>query len=130
MKRFMILSVLVVTAAFARATDYKYLVLQQTDGTVIPLSTDGLRLTFSDGNLVASDGTTVSLSSLSMMCFSEDATAIETISYGNDVSAVDVYTVSGVLVGRYESISAAQQALHSGLYVMKNNGGTQKIAVK
>lgn len=130
MKRFMILSVLVVTAAFARATDYKYLVLQQTDGTVIPLSADGLRLTFSDGNLVASDGTTVSLTSLSMMCFSEDATAIETISNGNDVSAVDVYTVSGVLVGRYESISAAQQALRSGLYVMKNNGGTQKIAVK
>ena len=36
MKRFMMITVLVATVAVAWASDYKYLVLQQTDGTEIP----------------------------------------------------------------------------------------------
>ena len=130
MKRFMMITVLVATVAVAWASDYKYLVLQQTDGTEIPLPAEGLKLTFSDGNLVASDGTTVSLASLSMMCFSEDATAIYSLSSDSPAGVIEVYTTSGMLMGHFNSTQAAQQSLQPGIYVMKNNGRTQKIAVR
>jgi len=130
MKRFMLIAVLMATTAFAWASDYKYLVLQQTDGTEIPLPAEGLRLSFSNGNLVASDGTSVSLTSLKMMCFSDDVTAIESLSADSTAGAIEVYTTSGILMGHFDSVPAARLSLQPGIYVMKNNGRTQKIAVK
>ena len=58
--------------AGAAAQEYKYLAVQQTDGKVVSLSVDGLKITFADDNMVATNATgtqTFPLASLSVMNF-------------------------------------------------------------
>jgi hypothetical protein len=116
----------------AKASDYKYLVLQKTDGTTVSLRATGLTFTFADGYLVASDNTVVELKSLQKMFFSNDElTAIEALVADPSVSGdVEIYTTAGALVGRYGSVERARQALSQGVYLMKNGEKTIKIAVK
>ena len=110
-------------AITANAGDYKYLILESNDGTTYSMTAQGLTLTFKDGNLVSTDGTTIPLSSLAKMYFS-DASGISTLSSTTDESQVIIYTISGSVAGIYNDLSSAVANLTKGVYIIKKNDGS------
>ena len=121
-------------ALSARAADYDYLVVRSSVGTVTALSISQLKITFADGQLVAVNSETTqtfNLTSLSKMYFSQAVpTGVERQQLVDDDAAVEVIALSGVSMGRFERLDEARQRLQSGVYVVKQNGKTFKIAVK
>lgn len=135
MKKTLLIIAAAAVVETAQAYDYPYLTLQKSDGTEQSVAVEQLKLTFSDGQLVLSnsDGTTtISLSDLSKMYFSTSATAgISTqITEATDDSPVEVYTLSGMSIGSFESVAEAKKQLKAGIYVMKSKTRTLKITVK
>lgn len=132
MKKTIILTLLGALTLGAPAADYQYLVFTTTDGTQAVAASD-LTLTISDGNLVASSGTTtlatIPLASLTAMEFSNDGTtgieALEGISRGTCSlsNATEVYDLNGRRMASADSLPA-------GVYIMKIDGRTLKVAVK
>ena len=62
------------------ADDFKYIAFENASGEVQTLGVDGLKIAFTDGNLVATsnDGTrTLALSTLAKMYFTQSPTGIE-----------------------------------------------------
>lgn len=121
-------------ALSAWAADYDYLVFRSSDGTETALSVSQLKITFADGQLVAVNSETnqtFNLTSLSKMYFSQAVpTGVERQQLVDDDAAVEVFALSGVSMGRFERLDEARQRLQSGVYVVKQNGKTFKIAVK
>lgn len=133
MKR-VLLSTLALAAVFSmRAADYTYLTLVEQDGTKTSLTAIGLTITFSDGNIVAtnsatSESKTISLSSFASMNFSNSnetttgINAIEAESFGiGDAEAV--YDITG------RQIPAAT-SLPKGIYIIKKGNTVRKIQVR
>ena len=80
-------------------------------------------LTFADGNLVSSDGTTIPLSSLSKMYFTETS-GVTTVQANLPEGAVDAYTPSGIHVGTFGDTRDAINRLPKGFYVIRDTKGT------
>lgn len=129
MKRTLILTLLAALHLGLRAADYKYLVFTLTDHTERAIASENLNITFSDGNLVATNGTTtlatIPLSSLSEMVFSE--TGISGISLittdGLATDQMTVYDMNGRQI-------PAGTALPKGVYILKGQGRTIKMQVR
>lgn len=140
-------------SAHVHGADYDYLILKQTDGTVTALSSASLKITFSDGNLVAttSDGaTTLPLSSLSTMQFSTTSTsgianasvsqaAVSVSGRTVQVTAAEgtpvrIVNLSGMVIAEGVTASDGKQAfgnqLQSGIYIVKVGEKTTKIQVR
>jgi hypothetical protein len=49
-----------------------------------------------------------------------------------DVSnqTVEVFTLNGLVIGRFESLQKAKAELKPGLYLIKSNGKTQKVVIR
>ena len=112
---------------------YPYLVLTANDGTQTVLPVDGLRLTFANGEVVATtnDGQlTFDLSTLYSMSFSETKAETGILHNVDVLQPVEVFTLSGVLRGFFDSLSEAKSALPHGIYIVKQEGKTLKITVK
>ena len=129
MKRLRIVFALLFCTVLCHAEDYPYLSFEKADGSVVSVSVSGLSMTFSDGKLVvANDAGNVgelSVAALSRMFFSADAASIaETVSQGS--TGREVYTLSGVCVGKYD----AAKSLLAGIYVVKEDGKTFKMTVR
>ncbi len=128
------LSLLLMTGMTASAYDYPYLIFKTSSGTVETVSVESLSLSISDGKLVAtnSDGSvSLTLSDLSKMYFSktsEGTTDIQTVE--TTVDKVQVYTLTGMSVGTFESLSQARSSLKNGIYVVKTNGKSYKLNMK
>lgn len=116
-------------ALSANADNYKYLSFELTDGRVQSISVTDLTLTFSNDNLVASDGTTIPLSQLSKMFFSETSgiTEMPTVSH---TGKVEVYNPSGSKVGTFENSQEAKSKLPKGIYIIKDEQRINKIAIQ
>ncbi len=133
MKKFL-LTLIVALASFNSifAGDYDYLIVQKADGTKQSFTAVGLKLTFENGNLVATSGgssATFSLADLQKMFFSSEPAGIKELT--DDANqAVVVYTASGQAVGQYQNLKEAQSRMQRGLYIVKTASGTIKVAVK
>ena len=122
-------------ALTAQADSYPYLTFQNSDGTTQSVSVSSLVLTFSNGNLVAtnSDGSlSITLGDLSKMYFS---TSEENSSSGiSEIEATGgtatVYTLSGTRLGEFGSLSEARTELRKGIYVVVVDGKSYKITIK
>ena len=130
-KVFLLLAVC--TAMMAHANTYQYLVFTNTEGTNTAFSVNNLTLNVDGSNLQVtnSDGTVnVLLTALKSMQFSENSiiSAVENVL--NADAAVQVYSVSGSLLGSYGSLMEAAQTLDAGAYVISNGSVTQTIVVK
>ena len=131
MKRlFLGLFLLTTTAMSAAAGDYKYLAIETSDGTVRTVSVEQLKVTFSDGCLVASsaDGQTqVTLTDLKKMYFTNDAaTAIGTITADEATSLIAdgaVYNLQGMRISN-------PSAMPKGTYIIVKNGQPKKVQLK
>ena len=130
-KVFLLLAVCL--AMMTHASTYNFLVFTNTEGTKTAFSVNNLTLNVDGSNLQVtnSDGTVnVLLTALKSMQFSEDSiiSAVENVL--NADAAVQVYSVSGSLLGSYGSLMEAAQTLDAGAYVISNGSVTQTIVVK
>ena len=130
-KVFLLLAVC--TAMMAHASTYNYLVFTNTEGTNTVFSVENLWLNVDGSELQVTnaDGTvSILLTALKSMQFSEDSiiSAVENVL--NADAAVQVYSVSGSLLGSYGSLMEAVQTLDAGAYVISNGCVTQIIVVK
>ena len=130
-KVFLLLAVC--TAMMAYASTYNYLVFTNTEGTNTIFNVKNLTLNVegSDLQVTNADGTvSILLTALKSMQFSEDSiiSAVENVL--NADAAVQVYSVSGSLLGSYGSLMEAAQTLDAGVYVISNGSVTQTIVVK
>lgn len=135
MKRLLI--TLVISAAFGhsvQAGDFTYLTFRSIDGTEISFSVSQLKITFSNGQLVAENSETnqtISLSDLNKMYFTNSAvTNIEEAQPVEGEADVEIFTTAGVSMGRFSSLNQAKQALSMGVYIVKQSDRTYKIAIK
>lgn len=135
MRRLFLFLMLLIGLAVS-ADEYSYLAFQKTDGTVQTVSVESLSLTIADGVLTATnaDGSkTFTLADLTSMYFSaeqSDVTSIEKIETAQQGSQVTVYSLTGMQMGRYQSVAAARTALKSGVYVVEANGKRYKMSMK
>ena len=130
-KVFLLLAVCL--AMMAHASTYNFLVFTNTEGTKTVFSVANLWLNVdgSDLQVTNADGTvSILLTALKSMQFSEDSiiSAVENVL--NADAAVQVYSVSGSLLGSYGSLIEAAQTLEAGAYVISNGSVTQTIVVK
>lgn len=130
-KVFLLLAVCL--AMMTHASTYNYLVFTNTEGTNTIFSVANLWLNVdgSDLQVTNADGTvSILLTALKSMQFSEDSiiSAVENVL--NADAAVQVYSVSGSLLGSYGSLIEAAQTLDAGAYVISNGSVTQTIVVK
>ena len=130
-KVFLLLAVCL--AMMAHASTYNFLVFTNTEGTKTAFSLKDLMLNVdgSDLQVTNADGTvSILLTALKSMQFSEDSiiSAVENVL--NADAAVQVYSVSGSLLGSYGSLIEAAQTLDAGAYVISNGSVTQTIVVK
>lgn len=135
MKRLFIIFILCAAFGFSvQAGDYDYLAFRNNDGTEISLSVSNLKITFSNGQLVAVNSETnqtFSLSDLNKMYFTNSAiTNIEGDLPTDFDSEVEIFTTSGVSKGRFNNLNQARQTLTKGVYIVKQSDKTYKIAVK
>lgn len=108
--------------------NYSFLTFQTNDGTEYSIAVADLTISFKDGNMVASDGTTLPLSALSKMYFSTTSAIAE---LDGDTGNVIVFDSKGVRIGAYSSLSKALDALGKGMFVIQDKEGrTQKRLVK
>ena len=130
-KVFLLLAVCL--AMMTHASTYNYLVFTNTEGTNTVFSVANLWLNVdgSDLQVTNADGTvSILLTALKSMQFSEDSiiSAVENVL--NADAVVQVYSVSGSLLGSYGSLIEAAQTLDAGAYVVSNGSVTQTIVVK
>ena len=130
-KVFLLLAVC--TAMMAHASTYNFLVFTNTEGTNTIFNVKNLTLNVegSDLQVTNADGTvSILLTALKSMQFLEDSiiSAVENVL--NADAAVQVYSVSGSLLGSYGSLMEAAQTLDAGAYVISNGSVTQTIVVK
>ena len=134
-----VLFILTAMAMQAQADDvtYKYLVFTTDSGTKTFVASEGLKLTVSNGSLVATaaDGTTTTmpLATLTSMAFAESAsgaTGLAETPLGTGQQSVEVFTLAGIRLGTFSSTTQLRQALGAGIYLVKQNGTTKKITVK
>ena len=129
-----------------KADDFTYLTFVTSDGTAQSFTAIGAELTFSDGKVVVTSGAesaTFELTALSRMFFSNEKDEVnedtdpDVVISG--ITATDnrlqaaplaVYTLSGMYVGTFADAASLQTQLRRGLYVIKQNGRTQKIVVR
>ncbi len=119
-------------------TNYDYLVFTTSDGNLLSLTVSELEMTFSNGSLTAvnTDGTyTLTLSEIASMQFSttQEGTlpdAIRCVSQPVMADAVEMFTLSGISLGVFSNVAAAEASLPRGVYVGKQQGSTFKLSVK
>ena len=133
-KRFMFLIFACLSGVMAHADTYPYLSFQKADGTVVSMSVESLTMTFSDGKLVASNGSdirTLMVAELSTMYFSTtDATGIKEVPTSASDGEVEAFDLQGVSLGKFSNLQGMKEKVKAGVYVVKANGKTQKIAIK
>ena len=150
MKRTLTLIAAIGCLATAQAQDYNYLVLRLLDTSEQTMTTEGLVMTFADGQLTATSGgttTTLALSQLDAMYFSQEdingigaqqqtPTTLRVNGRTLLVSApagsqVLIAGVGGMLVDHYTAGNDAQPtSLRPGIYVVKVNDKSTKIIIK
>lgn len=140
MKRLFSLALLAVSATCgAYAQSYDYLTFQQTDGTEKALPAVGTKITFADGQLVATNGTetlTYSVADVQKMFFAAAASGIASAEVGSSISAtivdgqLKVNAPTGTAVALYNAegrrISTSAR-LDKGLYVVRVGNETLKL---
>lgn len=117
----------------AHAGVYNYLVFTNQAGTTTAFEVSNLTLKVNGSELQVSnaDGTVdLVLTELASMQFSEDKTATGVEDVLNADGPVQVYSVTGTLMGTYNSVVDAAKCLNAGTYVMASGNQTQTVVIK
>ncbi len=119
----------------AQADDFEYITFQTTDGTKVSMTSTSLVITFENGNMIVSnviENQTFALSDLSKMYFSDEteSSGIDETTLSEDSEPVEVFTLTGISLGSFDNLKQARTTLQHGIYVVKSQRQTFKIAVK
>ncbi len=118
----------------AHADSYPFLTFQKSDGTTVSMESASLVMTFSDGKLIASNGTDsqeLTVADLSKMYFSESgATGIQDVDVSDADGEVEVFSLQGVSYGKFSTVQSFLNTAEPGVYIVKVNGKSQKIMVR
>ncbi len=118
----------------AHADSYPYLTFQKSDGTTVSMESASLVMTFSDGKLIASNGTDsqeLTVADLSKMYFSESgATGIQDVDVADADGEAEVFSLQGVSYGKFSTVQSFLNTAEPGVYIVKVNGKSQKIMVR
>ena len=106
-----------------QAADYTYLTFETTDGAKVSVAVSGLSISIS-GTTLTAGSQSFTLTNLSKMYFSgsDETTAIETVTTAELNDATDIYDLNGHRVQKDQ--------MRRGVYIIKTQSGTHKIAVK
>ncbi len=138
MKKKIVLFMLLLGATSMLADDFAYLQFSKSDGSTQSFPVQGLTITFANGQAVVNSGTStanLSLPELTMMQFSNTSTGISNVTddaTGGKASAasVEVYSVTGSLLGVYKDEPSLRAHLPIGVYILKSGATTKKIIVR
>lgn len=128
-KKVLSLTLLAAMSMGMQAADYQYLVFTMSDGTTQCMSATGLTMSFKEGTLTVTNGTTTltfSTAQLAKMQFSNDETAGISSLTIDDAGSDDVQITD--LNGR--RMTQPFKQLPKGVYIIKSNGKTTKVQVK
>ena len=120
-------------AMMSHASTYNYLVFTNQAGstTSFAVSNLTLRVNGSDLQVTNDDGTVnLLLTDLATMQFSIDRVATSVESILNADAPVQVYSVSGALLGEYDSLMEAAQVLNAGAYVISSGNQSLTVVIK
>ena len=127
MKKILLLTLLTSMTASMWAEESGYLVFTLNDGTTKSITTKGLKLTFANGNLTATNSTdnlTIVLASLQKMFFSDEGTTeiAGTEKASDDDGEAVYYDLQGHQVQKNQ--------MRKGVYIVKTKNKTYKMTVK
>lgn len=134
MKKIVLFIVSVVYALVLQAADYPYLVFTNTAGSTTVINVSNLTLNVNGSSLEVNniDGSTsFTLTDLANMQFSKDGstvTAIDNVLVAD--KAVEVYSLLGMRLGTFNSLSEGVNTLSPDVYVIKQNTNTQTIVIR
>lgn len=143
MKKTLLAALLLTAGLSAQAQTYSYLTIEQNGGDQTSFAADGLKITFSDGNMIVKSGadqTTYALSSLSKMFFAIEATGLTEAATADEAySAViadghlKVTAPAGTPVSVYATdgrqVSAAGR-FDKGIYVVRMGNRSAKVIAR
>ncbi len=133
-KKFLFLIGTCLYGVMAHADSYPYFSFQKSDGTTVTMEASSLTMTFSDGKLIASNGTDsqeLTVSDLLKMYFSEDgATGIQNVEISDLDGEVEVFSLQGISFGTFSTLQSFRNTAEPGVYIVKVNGRSQKIMVR
>jgi len=133
MKKFFVTMAVLTGTLAAEAYDFPYLILQSADGNTQAVSVESLTITFADGQLLAvnDDGNqTYTLTDLSKMFFSSSGNATGISTKESVGESVEAFTLGGLSLGTFSSLTEAKSSLKAGVYVLRSKNKTVKIAIK
>lgn len=118
--------------------EFPYLTFIASDGTVTSLGVESLEMTVTkDGNLVAVNSygsKTFTLTSLAKMYFSlsdeSTASGITMAEAEGTTGEVEVFTLTGISLGKFTNSTKAKESLKHGVYILKSKSQTLKITVR
>jgi len=131
MKRILLTVLCVIGMTTAKAYDYTYLVFQTTEGTSSAIDVNDLTITINGSSLIVTNNSgtqSFTLSDLSKMYFSSTAGISDVSSDSNQ--DVEIYTPSGMFLGKFENLPSAQKQLEKGIYIVKTSSKTTKITIR
>ena len=117
----------------AHAGVYNYLVFTNQAGTTTAFEVSNLTLKVNGSELQVSnaDGTVdLVLTELASMQFSVDQTVTSVENVLNADAPVQVYSVTGSVLGTYGSMVEAAKSLQAGTYVISNGDQSQTVVIK
>ncbi len=132
MKRILFSILCTIAACTVQAQSYEVITFESTTGSEV-MKAVGTVITFVDGNLVAKNDAkeiVLPLARLKKFYFAGDPASVDALSAETEVADVVIYTLSGMRLGHYKNIAAAEALLPKGIYVMKSNSTSKKIIVK
>ena len=135
MRKIGMLLAMLVCAVMAQAGEYAYLVFvnQNNDTTALSVADMTLRVQDNSLSVTNAEGTVnFTLTDLQFMQFmTEDGQMAMRLDNVLDANApIDVYTILGVKVGRYNSLLEAAAVLGKGSYVITNGKTSQTIILQ
>jgi maltose-binding protein MalE len=153
MKKFFLIITLVILSVGIQAEAYSYLTFRPNTGNSdVSLSVEGLKITFANGKLVATNSSTTqsfTLTEIASMYFSDTSTgAVNEVNIGSSSvsveggkivvtapqgSVVNIYNIAGASVGNFVASGSKDtydSNLSQGVYLVKVNGKTSKLLVR
>lgn len=133
MRKIIVAFVALMCCSYTQAQDFAYMGFAKADGSELTVSAENLTMTFVDGALCveATDNSlTIPVSELNKMFFTNNAVAgIREI--GSAINGKKyVYSLSGAFLGTFENMENVRQSYGKGVYLVKENGKTSKLAVR
>lgn len=134
MKRYSLISLFALLSLTCWADDYDYLAFQKTDNSIVAFASDGIQVSFSDisTSVKTADGETYSFttSELKKMYFSATDNSTDAINslLLDGSEEFELFTTTGVCVGKFSSIESARGSLPRGIYVAKSSNPSKASA--